>query len=184
MREQIQLKGFIVLAAALAWVGSVVLHNRFLPSMAYAPGIDVVFVPSGIRLFAILIGGVWAAIGVSAGSLLLTGQEFGMSNAGAIILIAICSGFCPYIALRVTLRALGVATDLGNLRPASLPLVSLGVAVGSSLLHNLVFSALGLEPWHSLASNVMAMTTGDFIGRFVAVAIVFLVLRFYSKRLP
>ena len=95
-----------------------------------------------------------------------------------------CSGFAPYIALRATLNVLGVRDDLGNLRPAHLPLISLGGAAGSSLLHNLAFCALGLQPWRSFGTHFVALTMGDFAGIFLAVVVVFAVLRFYRKQLP
>ena len=123
-----RLKGFIALASALAWAVSVLLHERFLPTLSYAPGIDYVFFPSGIRFIAILVGGVWAAIGVSIGSVVLWGAEFGLTTWAPVLLLSLCSGFAPYFALRATLAVLGVTDDLGNLRPAHLPLISFGGA--------------------------------------------------------
>ena len=70
---------------------------------------------------------------------------------------------------------------LANLSATKLPLISLGVAVGSSVLHNVLFSALGLKPWQDLAENSLAMVAGDFIGILLAVAIVFVILRLYRR---
>ena len=56
------------------------------------------------------------------------------------------------------------------------------LAVGSSVLHNLLFSVLGLEPWNTFAANASAMVAGDFVGTLLAVVIVFLMLRLYRKR--
>lgn len=184
LKDGFELKGIIAVASALAWTASVLLHERFLPTLSYAPGIDYVFFPSGIRFIAILVGGVWAAIGVSLASVLLWGPEFGLTTWGPVLLLSFCSGFAPYIALRATLAGLGVTDDLGNLRPKHLPLISLGGAAGSSLLHNLVFCALGLQPWQSFGIHVLALTMGDFAGIFLAVVSVFLVLRFYRERVP
>lgn len=150
--------------------------------MAYAPGLDFVFIPSGIRFIALLIGGVWAAIGICLGSLVLAGQQFGPSSAGGILLIALCSGLCPYIALRIALRAAGVADDLSNLRAAHLALVGLGVAAVSALLHSLLLGAMGLEPWHRFVMSLLVRTTGDYVGIFVAVVAVFLALRVIRNR--
>ena len=60
--------------------------------------------------------------------------------------------------------------------------VGLGVAVGSSLLHNLLFSMLGLNTWQAFPGNVLAMATGDFVGSLLAVVIVFLILRIYRRQ--
>jgi hypothetical protein len=53
--------------------------------------------------------------------------------------------------------------------------------VGSSILHNFLFSALGLKPWQDLAENSLAMAAGDFIGILLAVAIVFVILRLIRR---
>jgi hypothetical protein len=104
-------------------------------------------------------------------------------QAGTILAIAACSGFCPYLALRVSLRATGVDAGLTQLSAGLLPVISLGVAVGSSLQHNLLFSLLGLEQWSGFTDHVLAMATGDFLGILLAVVVVFLILRTSRKPL-
>lgn len=167
--------------SAAAWAGSFTLHERFLPFLAHAPGIDLVFVPSGVRLIAILIGGIWAVAGICLGSLFLAGPEFQTLQPAMILAIAACSGLCPYVALRVALRATSVDAGLGNLTPGRLPLISLGVALGSAVLHNLLFRVLGLEPWSLFADHVLAMAAGDFLGILLAVIVAFLILRSFRR---
>ena len=178
-----KIPAIIVVCSALAWIGAYMIQNRFLPFFSHSPGIDLLFIPSGVRLIAIMIGGIWAAVGVSLGSLFLTGPEFQTMQVVTILAIAACSGLCPYLALRVSLRATGVDAGLKQLTPALLPVISLGVAVGSSLQHNLLFSLLGLEQWSGFTDHVLAMATGDFLGILLAVVVVFLILRAYRKPL-
>lgn len=178
-----KIPAIIVVCSALAWIGAYMIQNRFLPFFSHSPGIDLLFIPSGVRLIAIMIGGIWAAVGVSLGSLFLTGPEFHTMQAGTILAIAACSWFGPYLALRVSLRATGVEPGLKQLSPGLLPVISLGVAVGSSLQHNLVFGLLGLEQWSGFADNVLAMAIGDFLGILLAVVIAFLILRRSRKPL-
>ena len=178
-----KIPAIIVVCSALAWIGAYMIHNRFLPFFSHSPGIDLVFIPSGVRLIAIMIGGIWAAVGVSLGSLFLTGSEFQTMQAGTILAIAACSGFYPYLALRVSLRATGVDAGLTQLSAGLLPVISLGVALGSSLQHNLLFSLLGLEQWSGFTDHVLAMATGDFLGILLAVVVVFLILRISRKPL-
>lgn len=177
MKENWEVHGLIVVLSAVVWVGSFAIHDHFLSFLEHAPGIDIVFIPSGVRMIAILIGGIWAVLGVGVGSLFLTATEFKTVHLGTILAVAAGSGLFPYIALRLSLRATGVQPSLENLTPARLPLVSLGVAIGSAVLHNLLFRSLGLETWSSFAEHVVAMATGDFVGILLAVIIAFLVLR-------
>ena len=178
-----KIPAIIVVCSALAWIGAFMIHSHFLPFVSHSPGIDLVFIPSGVRLIAIMIGGIWAAVGVSLGSLFLTGSEVQTMQAGTILAIAACSGFCPYLALRVSLRATGVDAGLTQLSAGLLPVISLGVALGSSLQHNLLFSLLGLEQWSGFTDHVLAMATGDFLGILLAVVVVFLILRTSRKPL-
>lgn len=183
MKEKWKIPAVIVALSAVAWVGVFLINERFLPIVSHAPGIDLVFIPSGVRLLAIMIGGIWAALGISLGSLLLTGPEFQTLHTGTILAIAACSGFCPYLALRASLQATGVDAGLRNLSPGRLPVISLGVAVGSSLLHNLLFGLLGLEQWSGFAHHTLAMAAGDFLGMLVAVVAAFLILLSYRRPL-
>ena len=174
-------KGLIFTFSAFAWVGTYRLNGHFLECFEHTPGIDFVFIPSGVRLLVIMIGGIWAALGVCVGSLFLAGSVFQTAQPWVVLSVALGSGLFPYAALRVSLWATKVDEKLANLSAIKLPLISLGVAVGSSILHNVLFSALGLKPWQDLAENSLAMAAGDFIGILLAVAIVFVILRLIRK---
>jgi hypothetical protein len=179
--DNFKIKGLIFVFSALVWVGSYLLDGHFLHFLQHTPGIDLVFIPSGVRLIVIMIGGIWAALGVCVGSLFLVGPEFQTAQQWVVLSVAVGSGLFPYAALRASLWATRVDEKLANLSAIKLPLISLGVAVGSSILHNFLFSALGLKPWQDLAENSLAMAAGDFIGILLAVAIVFVILRLIRR---
>ena len=181
LKEVWKIPAIIVVCSAVAWTGAFMINERFLSVFNHSPGIDLVFFPSGVRLLAIMIGGIWGAVGVSLGSLFLTGPEFQTMQAGTILAISACSRLCPYLALRASLRASGVDAGLTQLSPGLLPVISLGVALGSSLLHNVLFGLLGLEQWSGFTDQVLAMATGDFLGILLAVIAAFLLLRSYRR---
>ncbi|WP_421694065.1 hypothetical protein [Aestuariivirga sp.] len=172
----------ITVASALAWVASVLVHNRLLPGLFFAPGIDMIFVPSGVRLFALMVGGIWAAAGVSLGTIFLAGSEFGFKDLVHIAVLSLTAGFAPYLSLLATMRALGLTRDLKDLAPVHLPLISLGVGVGSAATHNLLFCALGIQPWSRYAPNTLTMAMGDFLGCLIAALILFAMLHFWRRR--
>lgn len=181
MKDGWQVKISVVAVSASFWVTSVLINNRLFAGASHAPGIDVIFIPSGVRLIAIMIGGIWAATGISLGSVYLTGPEFGLADPLTIMGISAWSGFAPFVSLVITMRLMGVSFSLQRLAPAHLPVISLGVAVGSSLLHNLLFSILGLQPWSAFGANCLAMATGDFVGMLLAVALIYVFLRLFGK---
>ena len=176
------IKALIVFVSGTLWFVSFEAHDWLLPMTTHAAGIDVVFVPSGIRFFLLLIGGIWAALGVSLGSLLLSGREFGISNIGEIAAIAAYSGFAPLVALLISMRLLGISESLVNLFPRHLPILALGTAIGSSLFHNLLYWAFGFQPADALLSGFFAMAMGDFTGILLVVILVIGVLRLYRIR--
>ena len=181
MKEHWKVNGLVFAVAGVAWVGSFEFSRHFLPYFEHAPGVDFIFIPSGVRLIAVMIGGIWAALGVSAGSLFLVGHEFSTGSIGTVAAISAGSGLFPYVALRASLSAVGVGARLTQLTPLKLPIVSLGVAIGSSVLHNLLFCALGIQSWESIAANTTTMATGDFAGTLLAVVIVFAALRILRR---
>jgi hypothetical protein len=120
-------------------------------------------------------------VGVCLGSLFLTGAEFHDLHPSVVLAVSAGAGLFPYLALRAMMRIVGVETGLGNLAAVHLPFISLGVALGSSVLHNLLFCALGLAPWQAFDDHVLAMATGDFLGILLAMVIVLLFLRFVRQ---
>lgn len=179
MRESWKVGGVVLVATAVTWVVAVLLQRHFLFAFDHAPGINLLFLPSGVRLIAIMIGGLWATAGVCLGTLLLAGSEFHVLSTTQLLVVALCGGLCPYIALRTSFKIMGIDAGLSGLAPRHLPFISLGVAVGSSILHNLAFSASGLDPWSGYLERVLAMTAGDFFGILLAIVIFFACLRLY-----
>ena len=176
-----KINGAILCASALAWAGTFLLNDHFLHFFKHTPGIDFIFMPSGGRFLLIIIGGIWAALGVCLGSLFLVGQEFGVGQPLIILIIAAGTGLFPYAALRASLWAAGVNKTLANLSAIMLPLISLGVAMGSAVLHNVLFSVLGIKPWQDIAENTLAMAAGDFTGTLLAIVLVFAILRLIRR---
>ncbi len=181
MPETLKVNVLIVLASAVVWVVAFKLHDLMLPMTALTAGIDLIFIPSGIRFFALLIGGVWAAVGVSLGSFLLVGSEFSLHSLADIAVIAVCSGFAPYAALLGTQRLIGIDPNLTNLFPRHLPVLALGTAIGSAVIHNAVFLLFGLASAESIFSRSFAMAAGDFAGSLMMVILVIGVMRLYRR---
>lgn len=180
-QETLKINALIVVVSALVWVLAYKMHNFALPMMAHAAGIDLVFIPSGIRFFALLIGGVWAAVGVSLGSLLLAGGEFNIHSLAEIGAISAVSGFAPYVSLLASQRLLGINSSLNNLFTRHLPLLAFGTAAGSAILHNLLFWGLGFEMSGTLPDRTLAMAAGDFAGSLLVVILVIGVMRLYRR---
>lgn len=168
--------------SALAWVG--IYHaNAWMMSFAsHTPGISLIFLPAGLRLLLLMAGGGWAAAGISLGAFLCLGAEFQALDITSMVVIAAVAGIGAYGTLRLTCRILGTGATLERLRTGHLPLIGLGVAVGSSCLHNLAFAALGLSPWRDFPQNAFAMAAGDFAGTLIVILCVLVFLRLWRRK--
>ncbi|MEN9933347.1 MAG: hypothetical protein RIS17_1920 [Pseudomonadota bacterium] len=177
MPASLMINGLVLVISAGLWIAC--FHgNAWLMSFAsHAAGISLVFLPAGLRLLALLVGGGWAAGGIAMGAMLCMSAEFpdmGLAQAATISLVA---GFAPYLSLLAACRALGIEGSLSNLGAAHLPVMALAISAGSAAAHNLVFASFGITNWQDFGQNFAAMATGDFIGCLVAVTLAIAALR-------
>lgn len=171
----------IILASAALWVGAYQANGWFMSFANQTPGISLLFVPSGLRLLALMVGGLPAAIGISIGALICVPFEFQGVGFGPALMIALVGGVGPYLALRAACRFAGIAPELGNLTPLHLPLIALCVAAGSAVLHNILFAALSINGWRDFGENFMAMMVGDFLGSLITVLLVLGAMRLLRR---
>lgn len=170
----------VVLASVALWLTVVLVENRLLPRILH-DGSDLLLLAPGLRLLLLLVGGGWAAAGITFASLILPGAGGGDAAPWQTILLAVTSGFAPYVSLRLTSRILGVDKNLANLCSMHLPLISLGVALGSSALHAVAFGLSGMVPLPHLPGLALAMASTDFLGCLITVLFVTLGMRLFRR---
>ena len=175
----------ILLVSAALWFGAYHLNGWLMSFAVHVPGISLIFLPSGIRLLALMTGGVWAAAGITLGAFLCMDSEFASTSLMQASAISLAAGFGAYFSLLATCRVLGISPHLANLMPVHLPLMALGTAIGSAALHNVLFSHFGMATWRQFIENLAAMAAGDFIGSLLAILLLMGGLRLYRKtRIP
>lgn len=155
------------LAAALCAVAYVALFelNRLVFSVEHSWGVHYIFLPAGARLFAVLLLGVWGALGITLGSIYLVLQMGSPAGLAGVVLVGVISGFSPLLARDLAQRVLRIDTDPRRLSGASLFKLSLLFAVVSPLLHQLWFFGTGQSPQPVQAFAVMAV--GDLAGTMI-----------------
>lgn len=166
-------------AAALLWLASFALNDWLLDFAQHTPGIHLIFLPSGVRLLALLVGGFWAAAGIALGVFCCLVFEFGPNGLHRFAALALANGFGAYFALIIMCRIAGVMPSLDNLRPAHLPIAALGAALGSSLLTNVLFISFGQDQWQNYVEHAAAMAAGDVVGSLIVIVLVMGTLRLW-----
>lgn len=167
----------VLVVSAILWSIAYQFDAWFLTSWSISNR-QLLVLASGVGFFAILIGGLWAAFGISiAHFVFLTYPEGVVSRNSAVM--AIQSGFIPYIVLLITCRLSGIRQSLENLLPAHLPLLSLGVATGTALLELLLILVFEANSLSNVIAQAFAMATGSFIGCLLITLSVLMGLRGY-----
>ncbi len=147
--------------------------NEFLfRQWTYSPGVNWIFLPSGLRLLLVLMFGGSGAIGVILGSLLV-GLD-GPLSPEVVVAAAVISGLSPWIARWVCLRTMRIRSDLREINALRLLQMALVFAMVSAVLHQTLYTGVGLSPGFLEASAVMAV--GDLLGTLVVLYAVKLAL--------
>lgn len=163
----------LAVVAGLLYVLSYRLNELFDGWALYAQGINLIFLPAGIKHLAILIGGGWGALGCFL-ALVALAQEFWNGVAlGHIVLYSAISTGATWLGLILGMRLLGIRQDLDNLQFLHLPTMDLITTAIHGFTTNVFFIAVGMKS-DNLIGNALAMMFGDFVGSFVLLTLLWL----------
>lgn len=146
----------------------------------FAQGINLIFLPAGIKHLAILLAGAWGALGCLV-ALFVLAQEFWQGTSTTHIAIyCVVSTCATWMGIALSLRLMGIGKDLRQLRFMHLPMMDLITTALHGFLTNAYFMAVGMksERW---IENALAMMVGDFVGSFIILMLLWLGLSAFRK---
>jgi len=182
--EQLRLGMILVLLSASAWLVFGGITQTLSPVVEYAPGIDLVYIPAGVRLGIILLFGGWGAIGIAIASPLLFEAEFGDRGLFEVAINSLICGFAPLLTVKVATHLLALGRNLEHLRAMHLTLLALVVSIATPMALNISFLAFDYKPAHDFGANLAAMMLGDFVGCLVALIVMRGAIFLYRKVTP
>ena len=146
----------------------------------YAQGINLVFLPAGIKHLSILLAGKWGALGCFL-SLFVLASEFwdGVSSAQIAFYSAISTG-ATWMGIALCMRALSIQKDLHNLRFMHLPLMDLVTTAIHGFTTNAFFIWAGMKT-ENFVPNALAMMFGDYVGSFLILTLLWFALSLYKR---
>ena len=147
----------------------------------YAQGINLIFLPAGIKHLAILLAGEWGALGCFIGLFVLANEFWNGTPVWQIALYSLISTGATWAGLMLSLRALGINRDLSNLRFIQLPIMDLMTTAIHGFTINVFFIVGGMKSDH-MVSNALAMMFGDYVGSFAILSMLWLTLRFIDSK--
>lgn len=157
-----------VLGVALAYWALAQFNAAVLAPISWArfgQGVDWVYLPSGLRLVAVLAFGLWGCLGIGLATLLLSisgnpGDPWLVSLGTALI-----SGFSPWLAYQVGRWWLQIPQDLNGLTAWQLIQLAALFAITSGSLHQTWYQLTGHTANAITSAGVMMV--GDFLGSLV-----------------
>jgi hypothetical protein len=164
--SQIRLQLTLVLATIVLFSAMLAVNEWLFRWLEFAPGINFVFLPAGMRLLCTLLFAEAGAIGLLLVSwgvnffVLFPGQ-FERTFMGGLVAAA-----APYLVYRGARHFYGLEPSLRNLTPRRLLVLVLAYSVASPLLHHLYFA---LEGQDDLLRGFLAMFIGDLAGTLIVV---------------
>ncbi|MBM3386306.1 MAG: hypothetical protein FJY36_01350 [Betaproteobacteria bacterium] len=155
--------------------------NELFDSWAlFGQGISLIFLPAGIKHLAILLTGKWGALGCLLATYILASEFWANQSTAIIALYALISTASTWAAIVLSLRGLGISTDLKNLKFMHLPLIDLITTAAHGFTTNTYFILAGMKSENFL-SNALAMMFGDFVGSFVLLTLLWLGLSIWRR---
>jgi hypothetical protein len=149
-----------VLATIVLFVAMVWLNDRLFSQLAFAPGINFVFLPAAMGLLCTLLFGESGALGLLIVSWWLSftwfPDDFDRAFIGGTL-----AALAPWLVYRAARRAWGFEATLRNLTPRRLLLLAVACSIASPLLHHLWLAWRGQD---DLLRSFAVMAIGDLSG--------------------
>jgi len=161
----------LVAVSGFLWAGFWLLNKALLADTLVTTGINLVFVPAGVRLLLVMLFGLRGALGIFAVDPVLFFHEYGPGSSVEVIGTSFISAFAPYFAVLGFRRAANISPGLSGLKPWHLPMLALLVSLVTPLLFNLHFLLYHRHAADDFGRNFAAMATGDFLGCFAVLAL-------------
>ena len=177
------IQGLIIASAAgVIYFITYRINELFDAWALYAQGINLVFLPAGVKHLAILLGGKWGALGCFLALFALANEFWSGQQLVNITLYSLISTASTWAAIVLSLKVLGITSDLKNLKFFHLPLIDLITTSVHGFTTNAYFVMAGMKS-ENFMQNALAMMLGDFTGSFILLTLLWISLFIWKKRL-
>ena len=167
----------IIVLTAAAYMALFELNTLLFSRLSFATSVDWVYFPSGLRLAFILIFGVWGALGIVLGSIIVSLSHYFTGDIATAVGSGFISGLAPLLARSICGYLIDFESTLINLTVDMLLKVAAIFAMLSATIHQLWFTFPGYSD--NFISNTAVMALGDFVGTILVLyAAKFLAERF------
>jgi len=161
-KHSVEAASLILASALLYWLGFE-LQGWLFQFTEHVPGVNWFYLPAGLRVLFVLVGGLYGALGISFATIaidLLHTQEL---NGGALISTSIASGFGAWVALIFMRFRNLIGPGLSGLTSASLIQYALIYSGLNAVFHQTVWWIFQREG-AIFSVDIWPMFVGDLLG--------------------
>jgi hypothetical protein len=177
--EQLRLKLFMIGSTVLLFSAMLAVNELFRP-LEYAPGINWIYLPAGMRLLCTLLFGGAGAIGLLIVSWAICFLYFFPDDFLRAFMGGIIAALAPYLVYLAAQHLYGLRASLTNLTPRALLHCIAAYSVASPGLHHLWFWMEGQR--EGLLRGFLVMSAGDLAGTLIVVYLAKGLLSLASRR--
>ncbi len=168
--------GLIALSFALSRL-TFELHELLTPYVAYTQGVDLLFLPAGVKLVLIMVAGWRGALGCGLSLLSLSTRFWPGLEPVWLLCYSTLSVGITWLVVSVMLRHMALGPTLEGLSFWELVQIDMLNTLLHGIAVNGYFWSLGLRSSETFWSAALAMTLGDFLGAGVIMLVVLLAAR-------
>jgi hypothetical protein len=168
----------VVLAFAfgLLYFLSLLIQKEWVGSALYVGAISLFYLPAGVKLMAIMLGGWVGLAGVAVVALFYTSNLWPEPNWLPPVFTAVWAGV-PFLSYHLCLRLMRLNVNLHGLNGMHVLAIALVVSYACSFASQGLLYASGVDGREWLTSNVLAMGFGDFTGITALMLLLLLIKR-------
>lgn len=162
--SQARLNVSMAAATVILFCSALFLNELLFTKLEFAPGINWIYLPAGMRLLCILLFAEAGAVGLLLVSWGVCFMYFFPDDVLRSFVGGIIAAAAPYLVYRGAGWLLGARTSLAGLTPSRLLAYALAFSIASPLLHHIWFALRGQD---DLLSSFLAMVAGDLAGTLI-----------------
>lgn len=161
--RHLQLKFAMVAGTAILFLATILLNEILFTRLEFAPGINMIYLPAGVRLLSVLLCAEAGAIGLLLASWYVCFFHFFPDDPLRSSVGGFLSALAPYLSYRALLAS-GIGASLRGMSGQRLFCFALLFSVMSPAMHHAWFALMGGQ---DLWRGFIVMFTGDLAGTLI-----------------
>jgi len=163
--SETKLKLSLCAATILLFLATIALNELLFTRFEFAPGINPIYLPAGVKLLCTLLFAEAGAIGILIASWLVCFGYFFPGDPIRSFIGGILAALAPYLVYRFILVSNRGDASLAGLSAPRLLFYALAFSIASPGLHHLWFAMQGSD--ENLWRSFLVMAEGDLAGTLI-----------------